>query len=164
MGLVRKRKEDEVKRIKGKMVAVQKAKNRRPNMPGDRTLEIERALNLKLAGMTHKQIAKTLNVSPEMVGRWIQDAVYGRIKEPADVIRQIEIERLDLMLLALATKVRAGDVQAIDRALKIMERRARLLGLDAAEKKDIGGSVEFQWRIDERRKPDDSDSSAETIP
>jgi len=43
----------------------------------------------------------------------------------------LELERLDVMLLALWRRVQNGDERAIDRALKIEERRAKLLGLDA---------------------------------
>ena len=35
------------------------------------------------------------------------------------------------MLWPSGRRVQAGDEKAVDRALKIMERRARLLGLDA---------------------------------
>ena len=46
------------------------------------------------------------------------------------------MERLDGLLLALAGPIKAGHLGAIDRALHIMERRARLLGLDAPTKTD----------------------------
>ena len=34
-------------------------------------------------------------------------------------------------------------LQAIDRLLKLQERRARLLGLDAAQKLDVSGNVSY---------------------
>jgi len=54
--------------------------------------------------------------------------------ETAEEIRRLELERLDAMLFAIGPEVRKGSYGAIDRALKIMERRARLLGLDAPVK------------------------------
>ena len=46
-------------------------------------------------------------------------------------VRSLELERLDVYLLAIARDVQKGDFLAIDRALKISERRAKLLGIDA---------------------------------
>jgi hypothetical protein len=56
------------------------------------------------------------------------------LQEPADEVRQLELLRLDRYLSAIAEKVDSGDLKAIDRALKIMERRSKLLGLDAPQK------------------------------
>ena len=50
--------------------------------------------------------------------------------EGAAAVRRLELERLDRMLAAIWTQVIAGSYGAIDRALRIMERRARFMGLD----------------------------------
>ena len=55
-------------------------------------------------------------------------------------MRDLEAARLDAMLLPLWRRVQQGDERAVDRALKIMERRARLLGLDAPSKSEQSGS------------------------
>lgn len=60
----------------------------------------------------------------------------GRIQDDlaieANSVRALELERLDSYLLVIARDVQKGDLAAIDRALKISERRAKLLGIDAA--------------------------------
>ena len=64
------------------------------------------------------------------------------IGEDADEIRQMELERLNDMLKALyasATR-RNPDYGAIDRVLKIMRRRAELMGLDAPKRQEITGA------------------------
>lgn len=49
----------------------------------------------------------------------------------------IELKRLDLMAEAIWDKASEGDTAAIDRLLKIAERRARMLGHDAEIKRQI---------------------------
>src|SRR5262249_7331072 len=52
----------------------------------------------------------------------------------AGQVRALELSRLDELHRALWPLGLRGDLQAIDRLLKIAERRARLLGLDAPTK------------------------------
>src|SRR5262249_60655880 len=52
----------------------------------------------------------------------------------AESLRQLELERLDAMLMGIWSAASRGDLASIDRAIKIMERRSRFLGLDAPEK------------------------------
>lgn len=51
--------------------------------------------------------------------------------ESADSIRTLELERLDRLMVALWPRASRADEHAIDRILKIMQRRAQLVGLDA---------------------------------
>ena len=60
-----------------------------------------------------------------ILGRWQAEQVSS-----VDQWVQLESHRLDRAINAIWDKVADGDLNAIDRALKIMERRARLLGLD----------------------------------
>jgi hypothetical protein len=66
------------------------------------------------------------------------------VQEPAEELRTMEVARLDQMLLGLWPKAIKGDTWAVDRVLKIMERRAALLGLDAPVKRELSGSVELR--------------------
>lgn len=62
----------------------------------------------------------------------------GKLIRPvADEVRTLELERLDKFLLALWDKIEQGDPIAIDRGLKIMDRRAKYLGLDAPVKQQV---------------------------
>ena len=90
------------------------------------------ALELRKAGCTYQQIAEQLGyANAKGAHKAVASALKATLREPADALRELELARLDTMLLALWRKVQAGDEHAIDRALKISERRARLLGLDA---------------------------------
>jgi hypothetical protein len=59
--------------------------------------------------------------------------------EEASKVRDLELQRLDALYLVAYAEVEEGNVPAIDRCLRIMERRAKLLGLDAAEKVNVNG-------------------------
>jgi hypothetical protein len=63
-------------------------------------------------------------------------AVNAGCREQAQELRALEALRLDQMQAALWQQATDGDVRAIDRILRIMERRARLLGLDEPERRE----------------------------
>jgi len=62
------------------------------------------------------------------------EKVRGECTEAAKDVRDMELRRLDRMLRGLWALAAEGDTQAIDRVLKIMQRRADLLGLDEPER------------------------------
>ena len=102
----------------------------------------EKALELRKSGATYERIGNALGVSTSTAQRLAVDAlrlVIERGMEGADELRQLEVERLDAMLLSVWRSVRNGHLGAIDRCIKIMERRARLLGLDAPARQEWSG-------------------------
>jgi hypothetical protein len=69
-----------------------------------------------------------------------------KCREEAVHVRDLELQRLDdLYLIAYRAIIDGNDLAGIDRCLRIMERRAKLLGLDAAEKVDVQGLVEIHF-------------------
>jgi len=89
------------------------------------------ALELRKAGVTYEVIAGQLGYANASGARKaVLSALKATLREPAAELRELELARLDAMLLPLWRRVQAGDEKAVDRALRIMERRARLLGLD----------------------------------
>ncbi|MFJ7422761.1 hypothetical protein ACIQXD_29780 [Streptomyces uncialis] len=74
----------------------------------------------------------------------VREALKERTTEldgQVDELRTVEAERLDrLFFVAYRMAVRDKELPAIDRALRIMERRAKLLGLDRPEKTEITGA------------------------
>ena len=52
-------------------------------------------------------------------------------------IKRLELERIDVALFAIWGQVQRGHLGAIDRFVRLSERRARLCGLDAATKTDV---------------------------
>ena len=111
-----------------------------------------RALDLRKAGATYQMIADQLGYGgPSGAYKAVTSALKATLKEPADELRTMELERLDAMLLPLWRRVQNGDERAVDRVLRIMERRAKLLGLDAPTKVDLAvqGLVEALTGIDD---------------
>ena len=98
------------------------------------------ALELRKAGASYQQIGERLGISN---GQAFQDVkremakIAEQATELATEVRQMELERLDAMHLGLWPEARKGHLGAVDRVLRIMERRASLLGLDAPKQQDI---------------------------
>lgn len=93
------------------------------------------ALELRKTGETFDAIAARLGYKTRQAAYTAVDRALKRVlQEPTDEVRKIEAERLDALLLAMWTPAQQGDQGAIDRVLRIMERRARLLGIDAPTK------------------------------
>lgn len=94
----------------------------------------KQVVSLRLAGHTFPAIAELLGKPKGSVHRAFVRAFEvhkAQMAEDVADLRALEVARLDRMLSAIAARVEKGDDKAIDRALKIGERRARLLGLDA---------------------------------
>lgn len=89
-----------------------------------------KALELRKAGATYKQIAEQLGYSsPQSVAATIKSALDRMIREPAEELRQMEYERLNHILLTLWPRVQAGELAAVDRAMRVMDRIEALMGL-----------------------------------
>ena len=96
------------------------------------------ALRLRKQGLTYEQIAAELGMHDRSGARKIvQRALDKTIQEPADELRRLEVERLDALLVAMWPAAEAGKGYAVDRCLAIMDRRAKLLGLDAPARKIV---------------------------
>lgn len=96
------------------------------------TMRHKQALELRMAGYGYQDIADRLGYkSTASAYDAIQSALKKTLQEPSDKVRELEIKRLDAMLAAIWVKVKQGNEYSIDRALKIMARRAEYLGLDA---------------------------------
>ena len=93
-----------------------------------------KALDLRIAGGSYRQIARQLEVSEGTAYTDVQEEL-GRLDaltgEKAERLRDLEARRLDLLTVSLAPRIEAGDPRAILAAVHIMERRAKLFGLDS---------------------------------
>lgn len=103
-----------------------------PKVTIDRADKQRRALELRKAGATYSQIAQVLGYT-ERGGAYkaVMQALRDTVQEPADEVRHLETERLDALLRAMWPQAMEGKGWAVDRCLAVMDRRARLLGLDA---------------------------------
>lgn len=90
------------------------------------------ALELRKAGVPFTKIAQQLDYEgPSGAYGAVKSALKRTLQEPAAEVRALELDRLDHMLMAHWPAVIKGHIRATELALKIMERRAAYLGLDA---------------------------------
>lgn len=93
------------------------------------------ALKLRAAGTGYEEIARAVGyANASGAFKAVVCGLKKTLAEPANELRTLELKRLDNYLLAISKQVQSGDLKAIDRAIKISERRSRLLGLDAPTK------------------------------
>lgn len=144
------------------------------------------ALRMRAAGCKYEDIAQALGYSSRSAAAQdVQRALMVAVSEPATEVRALELTRLDdLWVAALAVLKRPhltvsngrvvtinntdglpvpveddGPVlQAIDRLLRIQERRAKLLGLDAPTKVEVINDDLIDAEI--RRLTDELDRAA----
>ncbi len=89
---------------------------------------------LRRDGYSVSEIAAQLNVPPVRVRVVLSEALKHVSQVSVQMIdeyRAIELERLDVATKALMPKVEAGALDAIHTLVKVQQRRASLLGLDA---------------------------------
>lgn len=139
-------------------------KRRQPNKTRKQYVlaELRRAfvVELRVRGNTYRQIAKMVieqyGADRVPVDYNERDAymdlitelrrVHEIAAEQLEVVVDLELARLDRMFNVFYDRAVRGDKTAADRALKIMDRRARLLGLDQPVKiapTDPTGQKEF---------------------
>lgn len=95
------------------------------------------ALELRLAGASYRDIAQALEVSPATALQDCKEALADIPAQQADEMRTVELSRLDRLQRAVWPRAVKGDLQAVDRAIKIIDRRAKLFGLDAPQQVQI---------------------------
>lgn len=166
---------------------IKKMRRVEKHVPTQKTKETQKIIcELRMQGYNFTQIGEKLGIRPQHAHAQHSRAMKAIIQEPAQEVREMEIQRLDMMLASLHSDyvkffpvVNSGQVvrdvmedengnpithedgrmvtykledigprmQILDRMLKIQERRARLLGLDAPVRRTLegadGGPVKF---------------------
>ena len=132
-----------IEKVQRKRAPTKKTVTARPESVESQKRELE-ALELREAGLNFRQIGQRLGVSHTWAHKLVKaamDRIALEVDERAEAVRQLELTRLDRMQLVLWAKASSGSVAHVDRMLRIMERRARLLGLDAPTKSHINVDV-----------------------
>ncbi len=113
------------------------------------------ALEFRQAGLTYRELAVALtnkgfpckfSCAYGDVMKALDD-IAKKTHEEAEQLRTLELTRLDTMLKHIWARVLKGDTAAVDRALKISERRSKLLGLNAPERKEISTPDDIKIEI-----------------
>jgi hypothetical protein len=98
----------------------------------DRELAV---VELRREGKTWQQIADAVSYATAM-GAWkaYQRACQRTLQEPTDEARRIELDRLDALQRTYWEPAVEGNLRAADFVLRVIDRRARILGIDAPQK------------------------------
>ncbi len=110
--------------------------------PMELTERRQRALELRKIGYDYRSIAKALEIDVKTAYKDVNKglaAAKEHLRETAEEVLNIELQRLDAMQAAIMPKALKGDRAAIETVLKLQERRSKYLGLDAAGKLEIAG-------------------------
>ena len=102
-----------------------------------------RVLELRRAGATYADIANTVGYATAQ-GAYL---AYGRAlkrtlnKAGSEEAREMELDRLDRLQIVYWEKAVKGEYHALDRVLKIMEHRAKYLGLYAPARMQVEATI-----------------------
>jgi len=122
----------------------------------DKVLALEREeqiLRMRIGGARYQQIADRLGIAPSTVGRALQRGMARWQAQADDLVSELiwlQLERLDRLLLTLWPNALEGSLGAIDRVLKIEERRAKLMGLDLVANLNIehSGAADVTFKVE----------------
>lgn len=108
----------------------------RKRTPKPQQIERDRqVLELRRGGATWDQIAQVVGFSnPGSAHKSYQRAMKLTLQQPADELRNAEVDRLDRLQRAFWNDALEGNVRAADLILRIIDKRAKILGLEAPVK------------------------------
>lgn len=99
-------------------------------------------IELRRAGITWAKIAEqTGYAGPAGAFRAYQRVAERFIRPNLEELRDMELDRLDRLQAAVWGKALNGDVRSLDAVLRIIDKRAKLLGLDAPKEVNLKAEV-----------------------
>ena len=111
------------------------------------------ALEMRAQGHTYLQIGQALGITApsahELVMRELEREA-ERNAGKADLLRELENQRMDELWALAFAKARTGDKEQLPgilAALRVSERRSKLLGLDAPVKQEVVAEVEGVFAV-----------------
>lgn len=113
---------------------------------------------LRKKGMSYRDIARELNMYDRSgrplggtVHKMVTRALQRWMREADDEVRELELERLDELTRTIFEVLDGTNpnakLRAIEQYMRVSERRAKLLGLDAPEKKHVAADIQVEVRV-----------------
>ena len=99
-----------------------------------RVTRAQRVLASLIAGAGVDEIAATERLTPKRTESILRQELRNRWVAPAEDFARLQIARLEQMILKLLERLQSGDLKAIDRALKIVDRLDRYHGFTKAQR------------------------------
>lgn len=92
-------------------------------------------LELRKTGANWRQIAEAVGYTHASAARKAYLRAYDRtLQAPADELRDMELDRLDRLQMAYWKDAVEGNIKAADYCLRVIQVRARILGIEAPQK------------------------------
>jgi hypothetical protein len=95
------------------------------------------AMRMRIDGYTYEEIGERFGLARDIVFDLISKGISRTVLDSVEQFRNIELIRLEALHKIVWKRINQGRVELIVTALRIMERRSKLLGLDAPERHDI---------------------------
>lgn len=117
----------------------------------EREARRRRVTSILLSGVTNQTaIAEELGVGQATISRdirfieaeWRQEAVSNVAEAKGQ-----DLQRLDRLIAGTWDQARKGHLGSIDRVVRLLERRAKMLGYDAPEQLNLGGDLTTKVEI-----------------
>ena len=99
-----------------------------------RVTRAQRVLASLIAAAGVDDIAATERLTPKRTESILRQELRNRWVAPAEDFARLQIARLEQMILKLLERLQNGDLKAIDRALKIVDRLDRYHGFTKARR------------------------------
>ena len=104
-----------------------------------------KAFEMRASGAPYRAIAQALGVSVGRAVQYVQEAMARFPAEDVESYRRMELARLDRITQVLMPLVEAGDLQAVDRLLKVIDLRMRILGAYRVQTVDVTQPIQLVW-------------------
>lgn len=118
-------------------------KTQQPARDINRAQRVQLATKMRIEGHEWETIAAVCGIRGGKGAAYnlVNNALKAEQREATEELRTLEVLRLNALLAVYYPKALDGDGWSMDRVLRIMERRALLLGLDAKATAESGPTV-----------------------
>ncbi len=108
-------------------------------MTSERRLEAvekqRQALELRKAGLSYPKIADSLGYEgPSGAYQAVMSALDKTLREPAEEVRKLELDRIDHLQSLIWSRLLAGDDVAFDKFMRLSQHRCKIQGIYAPAK------------------------------
>src|SRR5262245_38435566 len=101
----------------------------------------KRALQLRMESYSYQEIADIMGIARSHAHKLVKlatDSLNGECKELAEGVLTTDLLRMDALIKAHWTRAtKGGDTDAAAFVLRVIDRRAKMLGLDAPTKSEV---------------------------
>ena len=119
-------------------------KGRKDSKTAPRAIEVAQhrgeALEYRKMGYSFDAIGQAMGVSTPRAHQLVTEGLRTVLLEPAEEVLKLELVRLDDLLVGSWEAAAKGDPQSLQNVMRILERRAKVLGIDAPIKQELSGT------------------------